>query len=158
MSAGRDVLTGASGILIRTLVARDVPAVLVILQESPEAAAWSQESLMQLESVGQSAWVAERDGLIAGFLIGRSAADEFEILNMAVAGKHRRRGIGSKLLESSLHFAREAGGVRVYLEVRASNEPAITLYTRHGFAECGRRARYYRNPIEDALLLSLSLR
>ena len=157
MSAGRDVSTGASGILIRTLVARDVPGVLAILQESPEAAAWPQESLLQLESVGQSAWVAERDGVIAGFLIGRSAADEFEILNMAVAGKHRRRGIGSKLLESALHFAREAGVVRVYLEVRASNEPAIALYKRHGFSECGRRARYYRNPVEDANLLSVRL-
>jgi ribosomal-protein-alanine N-acetyltransferase len=134
--------------------ASDVPAVLAILQQSPEAAAWSQESLLRLGSVAPTAWVAERDGVVAGFLIGRSAADEFEILNMAVSGVHRRQGIGSKLLESALEDSRKAGTARVYLEVRASNEPAIALYKRHGFTECGRRVRYYRDPAEDAILLS----
>jgi ribosomal-protein-alanine N-acetyltransferase len=157
MSAGRDVSTGASETLIRALDARDIPAVLAILQGSPEAASWSQESLLQLESVGQSARVAERNGVVAGFLIGRSAADEFEILNMAVSSAQRRRGIGSKLLSFALNSAREGGVVRVYLEVRASNEAAITLYMGHGFRECGRRPRYYGNPIEDALLMSLEL-
>jgi ribosomal-protein-alanine N-acetyltransferase len=155
MCANSDAAEGALGVSIRKLAASDVPAVLAILQESPEAAAWSQVSLLQLASAGPSAWVAERDGIVAGFLIGRSAADEFEILNMAVLGAHRRRRIASKLLESALDFSRTAGIARVYLEVRASNGPAIALYTRHGFTECGRRARYYRDPDEDAILLSL---
>jgi ribosomal-protein-alanine N-acetyltransferase len=102
-------------------------------------------------------WVADRDGGVAGFLIGRSIADEFEIQNMAVAADHRRRGVGSKLLGSALEFSRIAGIARVYLEVRASNARAIELYKRHGFTECGRRTRYYRDPVEDAILLSLSL-
>jgi ribosomal protein S18 acetylase RimI-like enzyme len=46
---------------------------------------------------------------------------------------------------------------RTYLEVRTSNEPAITLYMRRGFTECGRRARYYRDPVEDGVLLSFGL-
>jgi ribosomal-protein-alanine N-acetyltransferase len=157
MSADRGASKGASSVSIRQLAASDVPTVLAILQESPEAAAWSQESLLQLGSVAPTAWVVERDGVVAGFLIGRSAADEFEILNMAVSGAHRRQGIGSKLLESALEVSRKAGTARVYLEVRASNEPAIALYKRHGFRECGRRIRYYRDPVEDAILLSLSL-
>ena len=154
MSVRREASKGASDVLVRKFATSDVPAVLAILQESPEAAAWSQESLLQLDSVAPTAWVAERNGVVAGFLIGRSAADEFEILNMAVSRPHRRQGIGSKLLESALEDSRKAGTARVYLEVRASNEPAIALYKRHGFTECGRRVRYYRDPVEDAVLLS----
>jgi len=157
MSADRGVSKGATDVLVRKFAPSDVPAVLAILEESQEAAAWSQESLLQLDSVAPTAWVAEWEGIVAGFLIGRSAADEFEILNMAVSGAHRRRGIGSKLLESALEVSRKAGSARVYLEVRASNEPAIALYKRHGFTECGRRVKYYRDPVEDAVLLSLSL-
>jgi ribosomal-protein-alanine N-acetyltransferase len=144
-------------VTIRKLAASDVPAVLAILRESPEAAAWSQESLLQLASVDPTAWVAELNAGIVGFLIGRIAADEFEILNMAVSKGHRRSGIGSRLLESALEFSRIAGSPRVYLEVRVSNAPAVALYARHGFAECGRRALYYRGPVEDALLLSICL-
>jgi ribosomal-protein-alanine N-acetyltransferase len=125
-----------------------------MLHESPEAASWSRESLLQLASVEPATWVAERDGGVAGFLIGRVAAAEFEILNMAVSPAHRRSGIGSKLLAFALEFSIRAGSTRAYLEVRASNGPAISLYARHGFTECGRRTRYYREPDEDALLFS----
>jgi ribosomal-protein-alanine N-acetyltransferase len=157
MCAGGEAAKGASRVSIRELAASDVPAILAILQESPQAAGWSEESLLQLASAGYAAWVAELNGVVAGFLIGRGAADEFEVLNMAVAVVHRGHGIGSKLLRSALDFSRIAGITRVYLEVRASNRPAIALYTRHGFTECGRRARYYTDPVEDAVLLSLSL-
>ena len=155
MTAGSEASKGAIGVAIRRLAMMDVPAVLAILQASPEAAAWSQESLLQFASVAPAAWVADLDGVPAGFLIGRIAADESEILNMAVAHAHRRSGIGSKLLESALEFSRVAGSARAYLEVRASNGPAIALYSRHGFTACGRRAGYYRDPVDDALLLSL---
>ncbi len=157
MPASREASKVASLLAIRKLARSDVPAVFVILQESPEAAAWSQESLLQLASADPAAWVAELNGLLVGFLIGRVVADEFEILNMAVYRAHRRSGIGSKLLETALEFSRTAGCARVYLEVRASNGPAIALYARHGITECGRRALYYRDPVEDAVLLSLRL-
>jgi ribosomal-protein-alanine N-acetyltransferase len=157
MAASSEASKSASIIAIRTLATSDVPAVLAILQQSPEAAAWSQESLLELASADPAAWVAEHNGVVAGILIGRIAADEFEILNTAVSGAHRRSGIGSKLLEYAMEFSRIAGCDRAYLEVRASNEPAIALYARHGFAESGRRTHYYRDPVEDALLLSLNL-
>ncbi len=157
MAASGEASKGASLPAIRKLARLDVPAVFAILRESPEAAAWSQESLLQLTCADPAAWVVDLNGILVGFLIGRSAADEFEILNMAVYRAHRRSGIGSKLLESALEFSRVAGSARVYLEVRASNGPAIALYARHGFAECGRRALYYRDPVEDAVLLSICL-
>jgi [ribosomal protein S18]-alanine N-acetyltransferase len=155
MSLRGEVPKGALGILIRRLEASDGPAVAAILQESPEASSWSEESL--LACAGPASWVAERDGVVAGFLLGRMAADEFEILNMAVSRAYRQSGIGSKLLEFAIEFSRSAGISHVYLEVRASNKPAIALYARHGFSECGRRAQYYRNPIENAVLLSIQL-
>jgi [ribosomal protein S18]-alanine N-acetyltransferase len=158
MSNGKEKSKGEPVTLVRKLAAPDVSAVVAILHESPEASAWSSDSLLRMVSAGwPTMWVADRDGSVAGFLIGRSVADEFEIQNMAVAAKHRRHGVGSKLLESALEFSRTAGIARVYLEVRASNARAITLYKGHGFTGCGRRTRYYRDPVEDAILLSLSL-
>ena len=145
----------APDVVIRNLTTADVPAILKILQESAEAAPWSTESL--LASTELEAWIAHLDGYIAGFLIGRIAADEFEILNMAVSRAHRRFGVASKLLESAVKFSQNAGATRAYLEVRASNAAAIALYTRRGFTQCGRRPNYYPAPIEDAILLSLSL-
>jgi ribosomal-protein-alanine acetyltransferase len=157
MSASNEASKGASLLAIRKLTKSDVSAVFAILQGSPEAAAWSQESLLQLASADPAAWVVDLNGVLIGFLIGRIAADEFEILNMAISRAHRRSGIGSKLLESALEFSRTVGSARAYLEVRASNEPALALYARCGFTECGRRALYYRDPVEDAVLFSLCL-
>jgi [ribosomal protein S18]-alanine N-acetyltransferase len=157
MSASGKASRSTVEVTIRKLAATDVPAVSAILRESPEAAAWSQESLLQLASAESPAWVADLNGAVAGFLIGRTAADEFEILNMAVSQAHRRSGIGSKLLESALEFSRIAGSASAHLEVRASNAPAIALYARQGFTESGRRTHYYRDPVEDAVLLSLHL-
>jgi ribosomal-protein-alanine N-acetyltransferase len=146
----------AQDIIVRRILPSDVPAMLGILGECPEAASWSADSLLQVASTGL-AWIAHQSEDACGFLIGQIAADEFEILNLAVALRHRRHGIASKLVEVALEFSRVAGISRAYLEVRASNTPAISLYRRHGFAECGRRPRYYRSPEEDAILLSVNL-
>jgi ribosomal-protein-alanine N-acetyltransferase len=141
-------------VMVRRMSASDACAAHSILNESPEASIWSAESL--LESVSQGiAWAAEQDGRAAGILIGRIAADEFEILNLAVGKASRRRGIATQLVSFALECARRAGARRTYLEVRASNEGGIAFYTRMGFRGCGRRANYYRDPIEDAVLLVL---
>jgi ribosomal-protein-alanine N-acetyltransferase len=134
--------------------ASDVSAALSILQESPEAALWSQESLLESAACG-FAWTAELDGRVAGLLIGRAGADEFEILNLAVGRAYRRRGIATQLLAAALEHAQTVGAMKAYLEVRAFNEGAIAFYSRMGFRVSGRRPNYYRNPIEDAVLLSL---
>jgi ribosomal-protein-alanine acetyltransferase len=154
MSSEGEGSRGASGVTVRPLTMSDVPAVSAILSESPGAALWSQDGLYRLASEGFHAWVAEQTACMAGFLVGRVAGDEFEILNVAVARAFRRRGVGSTLLECALEFSCIAGSKSVYLEVRSSNVPAIGLYARHGFTKCGRRIRYYQNPMEDALVFS----
>lgn len=146
----------AGNISVRRFMPSDVSAVLRILEESPEAAAWSGDSLLQAASTGP-AWVAHLGEEVRGFLIGQIAGDEFEILNLAVGQRYRRRGIASKLVEAALQSSRIGGSSRAYLEVRASNIIALSLYARHGFMECGRRPRYYRSPEEDAILLFINL-
>lgn len=146
----------SSLLVIRQMVPADAPAVLAIQQESAEASAWPETSILECAKCGM-AWVAEQDGAVAGFLIGRTMADEFEILNMAVARAHRRRGIGSRLLREALQRARAAGVEKAHLEARTSNEAAISLYMRHGFRQYGRRVGYYQYPLEDALLFSVDI-
>jgi len=142
-------------VTIRSMVGPDVPAALVILRESPEASAWSEASLMESASKG-AAWTAETGERIAGFLVGRIAADEFEILNLAVARAHRRCGVGTELVTAALGWSRAAGARQAFLEVRASNTGGIAFYTRLGFVICGRRLKYYQNPVEDAVRMVLN--
>jgi ribosomal-protein-alanine N-acetyltransferase len=137
---------------VRRMTESDTSAAHSILKESPEASIWSRESLQETASQG-IAWAAELDGRIAGILIGRLAADDFEILNLAVGKACRRRGTGTQLVSTALEYARAAGARRTYLEVRATNAGGIAFYARMGFRECGRRPNYYRDPMEDAVLL-----
>jgi ribosomal-protein-alanine N-acetyltransferase len=90
---------------------------------------------------------------VAGYVVAQYAADEGEILNLGVAATQRRRGIGRALARSVLAALASRDVGAVYLEVRESNAGARRLYESLGFTEVGRRARYYRRPIEDAVLL-----
>lgn len=88
------------------------------------------------------------NGKLAGFILSRRAADEAEILSVAVDDRQRGHGIGRALLD--LHLRRLAGqGTRtVFLEVEEGNEPALRLYRRAGFRQVGQRPNYYPQPGE----------
>lgn len=154
MSSPGEKIRNSLAVKVRRMSASDVSAALSILKESPEASIWTRESLLDSAN-RRNAWVAELGGSFAGILIGRVAADEFEVLNLAVAKARRRRGVATQLVEVALEDARIAGAREAYLEVRASNQGGIALYERLGFRVCGRRSNYYRDPIEDAILLVL---
>jgi ribosomal-protein-alanine acetyltransferase len=145
-------INATARVSVRVMQASDIFAAHSILKESPEASMWSRESLMESASRG-IALVAELDGSIAGILVGRAAADEFEILNLAVGKAWRRRGAASQLVASAVTRAQSEGAAQVHLEVRASNAGAIALYEKMGFRISGRRPNYYREPVEDAVLL-----
>jgi ribosomal-protein-alanine N-acetyltransferase len=81
---------------------------------------------------------------IIGFAVSRMAADEAEILSIAVAASHRGRGLSNKLLLTHLGHLAGRGVRTVFLEVEENNQPARRLYQRAGFAIAGRRERYYR--------------
>lgn len=136
---------------------RDIDAVVAIQSASPQSAQWGKADYDLAGRVGTFGWVAEDNKQIAGFLVLRQALDEIEILNMAVLPEFRRQRIGSKLFSAALENACKQGVAKAYLEVRASNSPAIAFYKRHGFTSLGRRPRYYADPREDALVLGLQL-
>ena len=83
---------------------------------------------------------------LIGFAVSRIAADEAEILSIAVDAGHRGRGLSRNLL--LIHLGHLAGrGVRsIFLEVEENNAPARRLYERTGFTVVGRRERYYKQP------------
>jgi ribosomal-protein-alanine N-acetyltransferase len=91
-----------------------------------------------------------------GMLLARLAADEAEILTLAVAPKARRGGIGLALVGAAMRRAAAAGAAAMFLEVASTNAPARALYARAGFVRVGRRARYYANG-GDALVLRAEL-
>jgi [ribosomal protein S18]-alanine N-acetyltransferase len=97
--------------------------------------------------------VADRDGTVAGYVIGRVTGAEGEILNIAVDPSRRTNGLGRALLDASLDALRAAGVESVFLEVRVSNTAARRLYEAGGFTEIGRRRGYYDRPVEDAVVM-----
>ncbi len=142
---------------IRRALPADAPA-LMPLERRCFSDPWSALAFEEILRFPLTvALVAEAAGEIVAYLIGRAVAEEGEILNLAVSPEQRRQGLGSLLLEAGLDALAEAGATRVWLEVRASNERAQALYQARGFTPTGRRPRYYKHPVEDALVYQLHL-
>lgn len=114
---------------------------------------WSYE-MFELEAGRRGGIVLaaldENDDVL-GFLTAQQIADTTDINNVAVRPDCRRQSVGSLLLREFLAMLEDP--VQIFLEVRASNAPAIGLYEAHGFRRVGMRKRYYTNPTEDAILM-----
>ncbi|MCL5777692.1 GNAT family N-acetyltransferase [Limibaculum sp. FT325] len=132
-----------------------------------EAASILATSFDTREQAWDAAAVAAlaRDGAVlllapGGCALIRVAADEAELLTIAVRPEGRGRGLGARLLAEALAAARVAGAARMILEVADGNAPARALYARGGFAVIARRRDYYRHPDgsrEDAVVLARDL-
>ena len=96
--------------------------------------------------------------VIVGFIVARQMADEIHVNNVAVRPEYRRLRIGEKLLRAVLTWGRDKDSAQAVLEVRAGNAAAQKLYQACGFEVIGRRRRYYKAPVEDALLMAVSLK
>jgi ribosomal-protein-alanine N-acetyltransferase len=131
----------------------EAEAVAGLFAEAKEAAHWSAAELVRIETSGIQVWVAMENEALAGAVAFRGAADEGEILNLAVVRDWRKKGIGRRLMERALREAAALGVRGVFLEVRESNAGARAFYGGMGFAETGRRRGYYGRPDEDAVLL-----
>jgi len=84
------------------------------------------------------------------------AADELQIIDVFIQPEKRRQGLAKSLIKKTINNHPEC--LQAFLEVRISNLPAINLYKKLGFKETGKRTKYYHNPTEDGLLMSLNLR
>jgi ribosomal-protein-alanine N-acetyltransferase len=147
-------------IVIREFVSSDARALFRIEHASHPAGHWRAEDYDYLSRQPEGiVLVAETagDGVIAGFVAARALGPEAEMLNLAVDPKHRRQGVGRRLVEELHQRLRASGTERVYLEVRPSNLTAQQLYRSLGYAECGRRRNYYASNGEDALVLEILL-
>jgi ribosomal-protein-alanine N-acetyltransferase len=144
-------------VITRDFAAGDLQALAAISRRSPEAAQWRVESYGNGPAAGQTIFLAEVEGQIQGFLVARFVSGEAEILNMAVDPSKRREGIGRQLLTAAFAEALAKKTVRIYLEVRESNQAAIGFYSGRGFARTGIRRNYYSGPTENAVLMERKL-
>ena len=119
---------------------------------------WSRAQLASsLRARATQVLVAEAaDATVVGHCIFACAADEAEVQCVAVRPTERMKGIGSKLVACMLDRARDRKVRRMWLEVRAGNEPARALYAANGFGKAGIRPKYYSDG-EDAFLMALQL-
>ena len=123
----------------------DLAAIRTIQAASPEAAQWAVTDYLQYDL-----FVAKQGMHVVGFLAARPLAPgECEILNLAVAPDYRRQGVAHALLAALL----ESFSGAIYLEVRASNTAARSLYKSLGFEEVTARPEYYQNPSEAAIVM-----
>lgn len=105
---------------------------------------------------------AVADGETVGFIVGRRVpgmreAPDVEIYNIGVAPAFQRSGVGGGLMAEFLRRSVGAGVDQAWLEVRAANKSAILFYRSFGFRECAVRPKFYRNPADDAVTMSLDL-
>lgn len=144
-------------ITVRPMTPEDLGQVVAIEQRA-FSSPWSPAHFHdELNSPHAFPLVAESAACcIAGYLCPSLVLDEGEILDVAVREECRGFGVGRLLVTEVLRLFRERGASRVWLEVRVSNEAAISLYRAFGFRECGRRRGYYENG-EDALLMDITI-
>ena len=122
---------------------------------------WSRANFADSLAAGYDAWLL-RDplGKLAGYFVLMYALDEAHLLDVAVAGERHGTGLGRYLLETLCARARDMGAESVLLEVRPTNERALAVYQRFGFAEIGRRKGYYpahEGKREDAIVMRHAL-
>ena len=101
-----------------------------------------------------SLWlVAVEDDKVIGYVGSQTVLGETDMMNVAIHPDWRKQRIGTELILALIQELSERGSHSLMLEVRASNEPAKSLYGKLGFEVVGVRKNYYRNPREDALIL-----
>lgn len=117
---------------------------------------WTAETLLsELNSPLNYLVTEERGGAIAGFALGRVAADEAELFQIATLPEFRRQGIAGRLLDRLHAGMRERGAACCFLEVRSRNAGAIALYEKSGYERIALRKNYY--PDDDAVIYRRSL-
>lgn len=152
---------------VRRATSADVPAITELTHKSSTAAHWTEGQYAaaiqpadgpfdRLVLVAREVSDQETSPVL-GFVVARHLRPEWELENIVVSPASQRQGIGRRLLRSLLARAIETASEAIFLEVRASNEAARSLYQSAGFCQTGLRRFYYSNPSEDAILYRLTL-
>ncbi len=135
----------------------DVAAVAAIEATSPSAWKVQQvEAELQRDS-GLVLVAASEDMKIVGWCCGLVAAEDGELLKIAVHPEHRLKGIAGQLLDALCQQMLAQDVAQIFLEVRSHNRGALQLYAGRDFQETGRRRRYFTDPVDDAVILRCAL-
>ncbi len=116
---------------------------------------WSEEGLRnELSNEQARFFVLESEGTVVAYMGMHIVLDECYITNVAVKAQWRKNGFGEALVENSVKTAGQEGCSFISLEVRKSNEKAISLYTKCGFKALGERKNFYSAPVENAVIMT----
>ena len=123
--------------------------------------AWTRQDIAELvASPGVAGLLLQIDGQDAGFALCRVAADEAELLTIAVRPARRRQGAARRLLAAVIDHVRDGGARTLFLEVGVDNLAARNLYDAQGFCAVGARRAYYQRgqgPAADGIVMRLTL-
>ncbi|MBQ2901637.1 MAG: ribosomal protein S18-alanine N-acetyltransferase [Agathobacter sp.] len=143
--------------LIRKMTLEDVEAVVQIEQEC-FSLPWSEKSFVDSISREDTIFlVCEEASVITGYMGLYISFDEASVTNVAVSPDFRKRGYGEQLVATAKEVAKDVGAESIFLEVRVSNVPAISLYKKLGFEELGIRKKFYEHPVEDAIIMKVGI-
>ncbi len=152
---------GAVKIILRRMALDDIEQVYAI-DVASFSLPWSLRSYRYelTENSNSRGWVAEAvdargDRQVVGVIVAWLILDEAHIATIATDPAWRRMGIARRLLRKALAAASLEGAVTAHLEVRRGNLSAQALYREFGFRVVGERPRYYKDTMEDALLMTL---
>ena len=116
---------------------------------------WSKHSLEEeLNNETSLFLVAKEENEVIGYIGMSIVIDEGYIFNVAVRENHRNKGVATALINELVTYGKKNNFSFITLEVRESNLPAISLYSKFGFIKAGERKDYYSNPKENAILLT----
>ena len=128
---------------------------LVKLEKICFSQPWSYQSLEEELSNDTAYFFTALDGeKVIGYIGLYIVCESCFVSNIAVFPEYRRKGVATALIERACECAKEHGTDFISLEVRPSNVSALALYEKFGFEEMGLRKNYYRNPTEDALIMT----
>ncbi|MFI3115488.1 MAG: ribosomal protein S18-alanine N-acetyltransferase [Clostridia bacterium] len=130
---------------------------VVYLENQIFSEPYTKETLQNLESLKIYDFFLYFDEKVIGYAVISSVLDESELLRIGVLENYRRKNIADTILKKVVEACLERNIKKIHLEVRESNEKAISLYKKNGFLNVGTRKSYYINPKEDAILMTLEV-
>jgi [ribosomal protein S18]-alanine N-acetyltransferase len=150
-----------AALALRPMVVADIDEVYA-LEQRVFPHPWSRGNFVDSLASGYDAWVLREpgEGPLAGYFLLMYAVDEAHLLDVAVCGERQGSGLGRYLLDRIAARARAMGMASILLEVRPSNERALQVYERYGYAQIGRRKGYYpahEGKREDAIVMRFVL-
>lgn len=133
----------------------DIPSLVQIEEEEFSTPFKEKDFLSIYESDISSVLVAKVDGEVVGYVSFTVIIDECQIINFATKNEIKRHGVGKSVMKALISHCQGLGVIKCFLEVRVSNQAAISLYEKFGFVRVGISKGHFSAPREDAILMNL---